>query len=208
MGIGGADEFEGNGYDSDNNASDFVQRTIPQPQNSSSPSEPAIDNGGNGTGTAYVSPKILDASENTSLSFTIWGDGIHTLDSVLIVIPSSAGWSWSQNLSDVSPSSPSGPPNISIQGDTIYIGLASITSSDSLNISITNVTAPDNAGYTDFTISTALRGGTPFPISPLPRINVLKVVPIIDIHVNDAFWSSGFTLWSWYFSYNKRNYNC
>ncbi|RKH54454.1 amidohydrolase [Corallococcus sp. AB050B] len=39
MGVGGADEKAGNGYDSDNNASDFVPRTVRQPQNASSPTE-------------------------------------------------------------------------------------------------------------------------------------------------------------------------
>jgi hypothetical protein len=33
---GGADEFNGNGYDTDNNANDFILRDTPQPQNSSS----------------------------------------------------------------------------------------------------------------------------------------------------------------------------
>ncbi|MCX7958869.1 MAG: lamin tail domain-containing protein, partial [Deltaproteobacteria bacterium] len=40
MKIGGVDEFLGNGYDSDNNSQDFVQRDLPQPQNSQSPTEP------------------------------------------------------------------------------------------------------------------------------------------------------------------------
>lgn len=40
MAIGGADETAGNGYDSDDNATDIVIRTTRQPQNSSSPAEP------------------------------------------------------------------------------------------------------------------------------------------------------------------------
>lgn len=36
MAIGGIDEFTGNGEDTDNNAADFVLRSTPQPQNSSS----------------------------------------------------------------------------------------------------------------------------------------------------------------------------
>ena len=40
MAIGGSDEFLGNGEDADNNASDFVLRNIPQPQNSTSSIEP------------------------------------------------------------------------------------------------------------------------------------------------------------------------
>jgi trimeric autotransporter adhesin len=41
MGSGGADEFLGNGQDSNNNSSDFIVRS-PQPQNSASPLEPII----------------------------------------------------------------------------------------------------------------------------------------------------------------------
>ena len=40
MGPGGSDEFAGNGYDTDNNSTDFVLRTVSQPQNTSSPTEP------------------------------------------------------------------------------------------------------------------------------------------------------------------------
>lgn len=40
MGSGGIDEFNGNGEDTDNNANDFVLRSVPQPQNSASSLEP------------------------------------------------------------------------------------------------------------------------------------------------------------------------
>ncbi len=187
MGIGGSDELEGNGYDTDNNANDFVVRQTPQPQNSSSPAEPAIDNGGNGTGTASVFPEWINASESANLTFKISGDGTHTLDSVLIVIPSSLGWTWSGNISDITVSGDAAvSSSLSIESDTIFIGAAAITSTDSLFVNINNVTAPSNPSYTDFTVKTALTGGLPLPISTLPRINVLKVVPIIQVHVNDA----------------------
>lgn len=39
MEIGGPDEFKGNGFDSDNNSSDFILRATSQPQNSSSSTE-------------------------------------------------------------------------------------------------------------------------------------------------------------------------
>lgn len=42
MGSGGADEFAGNGEDTDNNSSDFIQRTVSDPQNSSSTIEPPL----------------------------------------------------------------------------------------------------------------------------------------------------------------------
>ena len=39
MGAGGADQLKGNGFDSDDNASDFIVRTAREPQNSASPAE-------------------------------------------------------------------------------------------------------------------------------------------------------------------------
>jgi hypothetical protein len=39
MATGGADALKGNGYDSGNNANDFVQRTTRDPQNASSATE-------------------------------------------------------------------------------------------------------------------------------------------------------------------------
>ncbi len=42
MGIGGADEFAGNGEDTDHNFNDFVTRTASQPQNSQSSIEPPL----------------------------------------------------------------------------------------------------------------------------------------------------------------------
>ncbi len=187
MGIGGSDELQGNGYDTDNNANDFVERTTPQPQNSSSPAEPAIDNGGNGTGTASISPEWINASDSTNVTFKIAGDGTHTLDSVLIVIPSSLGWVWSGSISDVTISGAAAVnTSLSVLSDTIYIGSAAITSTDSLIVKVNNVKSPSNATYTDFVIRTALSGGEPLPIATLPRIKVIKVVPIVQVHVNDA----------------------
>jgi hypothetical protein len=39
MGVGGVDEFKGNGFDADNNPTDFLLRSISQPQNSGSATE-------------------------------------------------------------------------------------------------------------------------------------------------------------------------
>lgn len=42
LAIGGADEYLGNGYDTDNNSADFILQDSPNPQNSKSPAEPEI----------------------------------------------------------------------------------------------------------------------------------------------------------------------
>lgn len=187
MAIGGADEFEGNAYDSNNNANDFVQRTTPQPQNSANPAEPIIDMGGNGTGVASLSPSWIYVSQSTDLQFKIAGNSSYTLDSVLVTIPTTLGWSWSGNLSDINVSGTAAiSSNISVQADTIYLGSLNITNDDTLILKVSNVISPATAAYTDFNIKTALSGETPISISNLPRINVLQVIPIIQVHVNDA----------------------
>ncbi len=187
MGIGGADEFEGNGFDSNNNSNDFVERPVPQPQNSAGTAEPVIDAGGNGTGTASILPVWVNASETTNINIKIAGDGKHTLDSVLIVVPSASGWKWSGSSSDIKLTGAAAVSHsISVAGDTVCIGSLKITSTDSLIANIENATAPSNAGYTDFVIKTSLSGGVPLPIASFPRIKILKVVPIIQVHVNDA----------------------
>jgi len=187
MGIGGIDEFEGNGYDSNNNSNDFVQRTTPQPQNSSSQAEPIIDTGGNGTGTASISPVWVNTSEPTELIIKLRGNGINTLDSILVIFPTSSGWTWSNNISDINlTGAGASSANVIIDSDTIYIGSVAVTDSDSLIITLSNVLSPSTAGYSDFNIKTAVQGGVPISISSLPRINVLQVVPIIQVHINDA----------------------
>ncbi len=56
MNIGGTDEFLGNGWDTDNNSLDFIQRRVSQPQNASFPPEPPIISP---TPTPSSSPTLL-----------------------------------------------------------------------------------------------------------------------------------------------------
>jgi hypothetical protein len=66
MSSGGADEFSGNGYDTNNNKADFVYRTLAQgtdPQNSSSPVEPS---GAIATPTETATPTGLLSPTPTS----------------------------------------------------------------------------------------------------------------------------------------------
>ncbi len=66
MSSGGADEFAGNGYDSNNNSADFVTRS-PQPQNSASPSEPP-SSAGDLNPPSVLSVKVL-SSDSVDVSF-------------------------------------------------------------------------------------------------------------------------------------------
>jgi len=184
MAVGGSDELAGNGYDSDNNASDFVTRSAPQPQNSSSPAEPSLVIGGNGTGTASISPITVNAKSTSSLTISVAGDGTHTLDSLLIVIPS--GWTWPESAGSISLTGGVSSSSVAVSGDTIFIGQGTITDIDTGKVTIGSATAPDSAVTSTFVVETAAGGGTPVQISSIVAVSVIKVVPIIDLHINDA----------------------
>ncbi len=68
LSIGGLDEFAGNGEDTDNNSLDFVNRAIPQPQNSVSSVEPVLP-----TTTNTPTPTAIETqtgSPTPTLTFT------------------------------------------------------------------------------------------------------------------------------------------
>ena len=185
MGVGGTDEFAGNGYDSNNNDSDFVTLTTPQPQNSSSPVEPALTVGGNGTGTALITPSAVNAQSTSSFTISIAGDGTNTLDSVIIIIPT--GWAWTQSASSVSLSGSGVVAGREIvSGDTIFVGNAAITNTDTGKIIIASLTAPDSSAASAFIVKTGLSGGAPVKIGSTVSVTVIKVVHIIDLHINNA----------------------
>ena len=185
MGAGGADEFEGNGEDSNNNSSDFVSRSVPQPQNSSDAAEPSFAVGGNGTGTAYIQPSLVYAAETKTFTLSIIGDGTNTLDSVIVLVPSA--WTWNKNSSGVSLQGTAfSSANVSVDADTVAIGGASITNTDTGKVVFIALTAPEHAGTDHFIVKTGLQGGTPAQISSSVSVSVLKMVPIGSIHINDA----------------------
>jgi hypothetical protein len=72
MAVGGTEETAGNGEDTDNNSSDFVNRGVPQPQNGTSVTEPSVV--GTGTPTPTATPTVsVTATPTGSLSPTTTG---------------------------------------------------------------------------------------------------------------------------------------
>ncbi len=187
MKVGGLDEFMGNGYDTDNNNNDFVQRSAPQPQNSASPSEPAEDTDGNGSGSAVILPVFVNASETADIKIRVAGGSDNTLYSIMTIIPDSSGWKWNKDTSDVKASGRGADSAIvTVQGDTIFISSLAVTAKDTLEIEILNLTAPSIACRSTFQIMTAVRGGIPVKISRQPDIQVISITPIIQLHNNNA----------------------
>ena len=185
MGVGGADELAGNGYDSNNNSSDFITRSSPQPQNSASPAEPSLSPTGSGIGTAQITPTVISAGQTSDFTIKLVSDASDTIANIFIVVPSAFTWSMSVSYISLSGGSLS-IANISMNQDTIVISSAKVTSADTAWIVIHSVMAPDSAVTKNFIVETAVNGVAPSMISSQLAVTVTKVVRIIDLHINDS----------------------
>ncbi len=185
MGSGGSDELAGNGYDSDNNASDFVTRSSPQPQNSSSPAEPSNVVSGGGIGSGIIIPSSVSAASTSNFTIKFVSNETDTIDTAIVVIP--AKFAWSKNTADVSVSgNGTAGARVGILQDSILVGGLAVTNSDSAAIIIHSVTLPDSAMSGTFILKTAIAGVVPSPVSSQLRVSVTKLVRIIEIHINDS----------------------
>jgi phosphatidylserine/phosphatidylglycerophosphate/cardiolipin synthase-like enzyme len=187
LATGGAEEFAGNGQDTDVNGSDFVAQTNGRhPQNSSNPPEPAFAAGGNGTGRGSVVPATVFTEHAVpSLVFSVAQDSAHTLTDLAILIPSD--WTWSHLLADVALSGTAFvAATSSLVGDTLFIAGAAVTPADSGLVTVSNFTAPATSGTWTFTLRSAVAAGTLTQVVRQPTVRVMKLVPIVTVHVNDA----------------------
>ncbi len=185
MGTGGADALEGNGYDSDNNAGDFVQRATPQPQSSADPSEPSTTIPGSGIGSALIVPSIVSAASTSNFTIKFISSGTDVIDTVIVVVPSK--FSWSKTIPDVSVSGTgTSGAHVDVVQDTIHVGGLAVTSTDSAAIVVHLVTVSDSAMTGIFVVKTAIAGVQPSPVSSQLVVTVTKLVRIIDLHINDS----------------------
>ena len=185
MGAGGADEFDGNGLDSDNNAADFVQRTTPQPQSSSDPAEPSTAIVGSGIGSATITPSSVSAATISDFSIKVLSDEKDTIETVIVVVPAGFKWAGSVSALTVSGSGAAGAL-VSVDQDTIQLKGAAVTNSDTVLIVIKSVSVPDSAMSANFVIKTAAAGVSPSEVSSKLTVTLTKLIRIIDLHVNDS----------------------
>jgi phosphatidylserine/phosphatidylglycerophosphate/cardiolipin synthase-like enzyme len=186
LATGGAEEFAGNGQDTNVNGSDFVAQTNGRhPQNSSNLPEPAFASGGNGTGRGSATPATVFTERDVpSLAFSVAQDSAYTLTDLAILIPSD--WTWSHLLADVALSGDAfASATPSIVDDTIFVSGAEVTSADSGLVTVSNFTAPASSGTWTFTLRSAVASGTLTQVVRQPKVSVLKLVPIVSVHVND-----------------------
>lgn len=185
MGPGGADEFAGNGYDSDDNAADFVQRATPQPQSSADPAEPSTAIPGSGIGSAAVSPISVSSASSADFTITFISNDTDTIRTAVVVMPAGFTWAGSVSALSVSGAGASGAL-ISVNQDTVTLTGIAVTKTDTGRIAISSVSVPDSAMIANFVLKTAVSGVVPSEVGSKLTVTVTKLIRIIDLHINDS----------------------
>ena len=146
-------------------------------------------NPGDGSGIASVTPDSVGVNQsNLTLTFSITGEDSYVLETLSLTIPSD--WQWSQSAADVSLSGAGfTAATATVQGNTVQIAGAAISSSASGQIIVHNLTSPNKDTFSTFSISTATAGGVLTPIANPPRVQVgqgVAAIPISEIQLNTA----------------------
>jgi len=182
MAPGGAHEFEGNGWDSDDNFSDFVTHDAQadcSPQNSESPAEPDV-NLTDGSGTAACSVEQIFAPGPEDFSITVTA-GEHLLETVEVELPD--GWAWDAVSLDGAGFLEAA---LEIEGNTARAVGAAVDGDDTGIFDFSQATVPMETGVFTLTVRTAVPEGTPGPIQYSPQVQVSgDPIPMSDLHEND-----------------------
>lgn len=137
-------------------------------------------NPGDGSGMASVDPDTLDAGQSTDLTFSFSGDADYVITSLTLNVP--AGWQWSGSLNDViMQGSAFSGAQLSINGSRIEISQAQLTDQQTGSMTISNLSAPQEAGRYPFEVQTAVQDGKLTPISVFPAVQLIKTLTIADI---------------------------
>ncbi len=177
---GGAEEFAGNGWDSNNNADDFVVQTGGRnPQNSMSGSEPLS---ADGSGSATVTIGSLKAGDSFDLPVTFTLDPSYQINAMKIVVPVEFGWTGSVDEVDLDARLQA---EMSASGDTLLLDRL-IFSENAATITVRGLTAPGNTGNYVIAILTS-GSGTYLPIQNPPAVFVRGgPIPIAEARENNA----------------------
>lgn len=180
-----ANDNLGNAWDSNNNSADFFECTSANanPQNSSSPIEvnPYNISSTSGPGEVSVSPGIWKFNAPTSLAFVIIPLSGETIKAVKIVKPKLFTW----NSSDFSTQ----PATLAINqlADTTLLTNFTLSGTDSILLTIANVTCNDTTGEFEFAIVTSADGITFDPLKVQPKTLVYgSPIPILEAKTNNA----------------------
>jgi len=183
LGPGGSEEKVGNGWDTNNNLNDFVVQLNINPQNSASPKEPppAIQAG---IGVAYVLPQVVKADTTVQLTIILRGVSDAVITALRFV--KHPLFDWSHSSISVSASN-GGQPLLQQTKDSVWVGGFAISTTDSIQIRISGLTAPDTTVKVTFRFETGAGSDSTALVTPLPSF-VLYGNPraIAVVKVNDA----------------------
>lgn len=181
MAPGGLYSTDGNGWDANNNAADFVIQDLmanTSPQNAASPAEPDVPLE-DGSGTATISPALVDAPDPVDISVTITGEDF-LLTTIELVLPE--GW-------DASGATLEGAGfaggTLFQEGGVLRVENAQVSDADNGTFNLSGVSHPMSTAAYPFVLRTAVDGGTLTPIAQSPSIQVIgDPIPISDLRVN------------------------
>ena len=140
---------------------------------------------GAGIGSAEISPTFLNAKQTSDFTIKIASNATDTIANITAVVPQA--FTWSMNPSDISLAGHSllSAP-FTVSQDTISITGAAVTNTDTGEVVIHSVTAPDSSVTGVFVVSTSIDTVLPSPVNSRLAVTVIKVMRIVDLHINDS----------------------
>ena len=181
LGPGGSEEKAGNGYDTNNNAADFVAQSNINPQNSLSPREPppVIQAG---IGVASITPQIVKADTAMRMTIVLHGVSDGILTGLRFV--KHALLDWTRATIKISASN-GVQPVLRQTKDTVIVGSFSLTASDSLLVGISGLAAPDTTVKLAIRFETAAGSDSTAPVNPLPSVTLFgnpRAVAVVKVN--------------------------
>lgn len=179
----GPEERAGNGWDTNDNANDFIVQPAINPQNSQSQKEPpgAILAG---IGTAAFVPSASKIDAQGELTLLLRGTSEGTITVFRLIKNTFFDWSGAAIRAYASGG---GPPLTTEIADTITIHGISIGASDTLVVRISGITAPDTTLNITFRVETGAGSDSTAPLAQLPGLLVYGAPrPVASVKVNDA----------------------
>jgi phosphatidylserine/phosphatidylglycerophosphate/cardiolipin synthase-like enzyme len=139
---------------------------------------------GIGRGLVRTSPSVLSAGTAHALTITVHGESPYVITNARVKIP--ATWSWSHATSDIDPSGAGGAV-VTVTGDTIVLAGMTIGATDSVRLTVSNVTPPDTTASFALTAATGTHPDSLFAVSAQPSVFVYGIpIPISLVKANDA----------------------
>jgi phosphatidylserine/phosphatidylglycerophosphate/cardiolipin synthase-like enzyme len=183
LGVGGSEEKSGNGWDTNDNANDFVVPTSINPQNSASPKEPppAIQAG---IGTVTFAAPIVESGNAIELKLVLRGASAATITAMRFKKHSLFNWS----LASITASSTGGTqPSVRQSSDSVSILGLTVSAADSVQVRITGLSAPDTTLKITLGVETAAGSDSTAPVKPLPTFVLFGTPRLIEsAKTNDA----------------------